>query len=83
MRTIEVANKSTTRKFLELPFLIYKDDPNWVCPLNNDIESVFDPKKNNFFNYGKCTRWILVNEKDEKIGQSPKVAKKAISQVNS
>jgi hypothetical protein len=25
----------------------------------------------------------LVNEKDEKIGQSPKVAKKAISQVNS
>jgi hypothetical protein len=69
MRTIEVADKSTIRQFLELPFVIYKDDLNWVCPLNSDIESVFDPKKNNFFNYGKCTRWILLNDAGVVIGR--------------
>ena len=69
MKTIEVADKWSRNEFLNLPFLIYKDDPNWVCPLLNDIESIFNPKKNNFFNFGKCTRWILVDETGKTIGR--------------
>lgn len=69
MRLIEVNNKETGEQFFKLPFYIYKGDPNWICPLQNDIESVFNPQKNNFFNFGKCTRWILFNEKNEVIGR--------------
>jgi hypothetical protein len=69
MKTIEVADKWSVDQFLQLPFTIYKDDPNWVCPLFNDIECVFDPEKNNFFSFGQCTRWILVNDEGKTIGR--------------
>ena len=69
MHTIEVADKHVIQQFLELPFSIYRNNAQWVCPLLNDIESVFDPKKNNFFSFGKCNRWILVDENNHTIGR--------------
>ena len=69
MQTIEVTGKHVVRQFLELPFSIYRNDAQWVCPLMNDIESVFDPQKNNFFSFGKCNRWILVDENNHTIGR--------------
>jgi hypothetical protein len=69
MHTIEVTDKHVVQQFLELPFSIYRNDAQWVCPLMNDIESVFDPQKNNFFSFGKCIRWILVDENNHPIGR--------------
>jgi hypothetical protein len=69
MRTIEVIDKHLAKRFLELPHDLYKDDPQWVCPLLDDIESIFDPQKNNFFSFGKCVRWILVNDSGKTIGR--------------
>ncbi|MFN5021067.1 MAG: GNAT family N-acetyltransferase [bacterium] len=69
MQTIEVTDKHVVQQFLELPFSIYRNDAQWVCPLLNDIESVFDPDKNNFFSFGKCKRWILVDENNHAIGR--------------
>jgi hypothetical protein len=69
MQTIEVTGKHVVRQFLELPFSIYRNDAQWVCPLMNDIESVFDPQKNNFFSFGKCNRWVLVDENNHTIGR--------------
>jgi hypothetical protein len=65
----EVKDKATKKDFLNTARVIYKNDDNWVCPLDNDIEAVFDPLKNNFHQYGKCTRWILKNDKGELIGR--------------
>lgn len=69
MQTIEVTGKHVVRQFLELPFSIYRNDAQWVCPLMNDIESVFDSQKNNFFSFGKCNRWVLVDENNHTIGR--------------
>lgn len=69
MQTIEVTDKDVVQQFLELPFFIYRNDAQWVCPLMNDIESVFNPEKNNFFSFGKCKRWILVDENNQAIGR--------------
>lgn len=69
MRTIEVLNDIDARKFLELPFFIYKEDPQWVSPLLDDIAAIFDPSRNVFFQFGKCTRWILVDDKGTVIGR--------------
>ena len=69
MQTKEVSDHYTINQFLELPFFIYKDDPQWICPLLNDIESVFEPAKNNFFSFGKCIRWVLVDENNKTIGR--------------
>ena len=69
MRMIEVKTARDTRSFLDLPRRIYAGDPNWVCPLETDIESVFDPRRNHFHTHGTCTRWILQSDSGEIIGR--------------
>ena len=69
MTITEVNNKSTKKAFLNVARIIYKNDTVWVCPLDNEIEAVFDPAKNNFHKDGKCTRWVLRDELGKLIGR--------------
>ncbi|HEX9514313.1 MAG TPA: GNAT family N-acetyltransferase [Puia sp.] len=69
MHLSEVTDRATARKFMDLPKQLYKGDPGWVCPLDNDITAIFDPARNNFFRHGLCTRWILQNEDGKTIGR--------------
>jgi hypothetical protein len=54
-----ISTPAQEKTFLELPIFIYKGDPNWIRPLNKDIEEVFDQKKNKAFRFGKLQRWLL------------------------
>ena len=69
MTIIEVKEKVAQKAFLDVARKIYKDDKIWVCPLDNDIEAVFDPLRNNFHNDGKCTRWVLKDDRGNLIGR--------------
>jgi len=69
MQIISVSNSQDKKDFLDIPRLIYARDENWICPLDQDIESVFDPKKNSFFEHGKCMRWILKDDIGTNIGR--------------
>jgi hypothetical protein len=69
MNVIEVSNTQTARQFIDLPRKLYKDDPMWICPLDNDVQAVFDPLRNVFFEHGVCTRWLLKNDAGEIIGR--------------
>ena len=69
MKLIEVKNQSAVKEFLHLPVRLYKNEKNWIRPLDTDIEAVFDPKKNKYFRHGECTRWILQNSQGETIGR--------------
>src|SRR5579862_3048985 len=69
MKITEVTNKRTQKAFLDVARVIYKGDPNWICPLDIDIGAVFDPKKNNFHQHGKAIRWILTDDSGKLIGR--------------
>jgi len=69
MQIQEVETSIAIKKFLDFPRKLYAQDNNWVCPLDKDIEAVFDPKKNNFHNFGVITRWILADENGIVIGR--------------
>ena len=69
MKITEVKDQKQVREFLELPVKLYKNEKNWIRPLDKDIETVFDPKKNKYFRHGECTRWILQNQKGETTGR--------------
>ncbi|TDQ06431.1 GNAT family N-acetyltransferase [Pedobacter metabolipauper] len=62
MIVLPVSDKQANKDFLDVARYIYKDDKNWICPLDQDIEQIFDPLKNPFFNHGKCFRWILKDD---------------------
>ena len=69
MQLIEVTDKVTRKKFHAVPHLIYKNDPNWACPLEGMVEDIFTPGKNKAFKNGKAIRWILVDENQKPIGR--------------
>jgi len=69
MTLIEVKDKKTRREFLNIARDIYKNDPVWVCPFDNDIEAVFNPLKNNFHKHGSAIRWVLKGNQGKVIGR--------------
>jgi hypothetical protein len=69
MKITEVQTERDRKDFLSLPERIYKDDPNWIRPLDNDIEAVFDNRKNKFFRHGKCSSFLLKDDGGKVIGR--------------
>ncbi|MBW8049166.1 MAG: GNAT family N-acetyltransferase [Cytophagales bacterium] len=69
MEIIEVKDKQSKNNFLNIARSIYKDDNVWVCPLDKDINDVFDPNENVYFTHGEATRWIVRDEVGKVIGR--------------
>lgn len=69
MTLVEVNDRMTQRAFISLPLAFYKDDPNWIRPIDKDIEDVFDPKENKLFRHGKAIRWLLYDDNNKAIGR--------------
>lgn len=81
MEIIEVNSTELARQFLLLPLSLYKNDKNFIRPLDKDVESVFDKKKNKFFRHGELCRWIL--KKDHKtIGRVAAFINKRTAKAN-
>jgi GNAT superfamily N-acetyltransferase len=62
-------DKGLKRMFLEFPVSLYASDPNWIRPLDQDIEVIFDPNKNIHLKKGEAVRWILLDENQKPIGR--------------
>jgi hypothetical protein len=69
MQILSVSDSKTKKEFLSLPHYIYQDDKNWICPLDSDINSIFNPEKNPFFKHGSCARWLLKDDTGKLIGR--------------
>lgn len=69
MKIKEVYDRKSQKDFLRLPKVLYRDDPTWVCPLDKEIESIFDPRKNDFFNHGELARFLLKDDHGKTIGR--------------
>ncbi|HLP75112.1 MAG TPA: hypothetical protein VK155_19575 [Bacteroidales bacterium] len=83
MNITEVRSKGEKKLFTDFPKELYKNDPFWVCPLDNGIESVFDPAQNHAFRNGTATRWILRDDDDKVIGRVAAFVDRIRSQANS
>jgi len=68
MKVVEVSDALSRTQFLDVVEVIYNGDQEYVRPLDAMIEEVFDQSKNNYFNHGKATRFVLLNN-DEVIGR--------------
>ena len=64
----EVKSSSTHRDFLKVPLSLYSEQPNWIRPLDVDIENIFNPKVNKHFRHGDAIRWVLY-DKNKPIGR--------------
>ena len=58
----EVINKQDLKRFVKLPWSLYKDDPNWVAPLIMERMEILDPKKNPYFEHARAKMWLALKE---------------------
>jgi hypothetical protein len=69
MQIIPITSTKDISDFHRVPFIIYKSDPNWIPHLKQDIDKIFDPKKNKFWKNGEAIRWVLKNKNGDLIGR--------------
>jgi hypothetical protein len=62
MQIKEVLTKNEQKDFLDVARIIYHDDNIWVCPLDREIEKIFNRETNVFFKNGEATRWVLYDD---------------------
>lgn len=83
MKIREVISREDKKQFLLLPVNLYRDVPQWIRPLDSDIESVFDPEKNKTYQQGECARWLLEDDAGNIIGRVASfVNKKLVNKGN-
>jgi len=54
----EVTTRQQLDRFVDLPWRIYKDDPNWVPPLKWDVKAMLNPKQHPFFRHGVAAKFL-------------------------
>ena len=83
MKILEIRDKKSAEEFIRFPIRLYKKEPNWIRPLDVDIASVFDEKKNKTFRHGECTRWLLTDDSGRTMGRiAAFVNKKTVNKDN-
>jgi hypothetical protein len=45
-------------RFVDLPYRLHRDDPNWVPPLRRDMHRLLDRRRNPFFDHGEACFWL-------------------------
>jgi hypothetical protein len=68
MHIVPVITKKDLKKFMDLPYHIYKDDPVWVAPLRGEVAGQFDPVRNPFLDH--CHHQLyLLNDGNKPVGR--------------
>lgn len=62
MKITEVSTTRQKRDWVNFPKKLYREDPFWICPLDSEVEGVFDPAVNPCFKHGEAIRWLLMDE---------------------
>ncbi len=50
---IAVEGRSELKNFIDLPWKIYAEYPNWVPPLKNEVSRMLDPRKHPFWEFSE------------------------------
>ncbi len=60
-----ISSKRDRKSFVDLPFRLYKDDPNWVPPLKGEALGLITPEKNGWYSHAKAQ--LFLAEQDGRV----------------
>lgn len=69
LKSILVNSPETQKEFLEFPARLFRNEKNYIRPLDKDIEEIFNPNKNKFFRNGTCERFLFKNAENQTVGK--------------
>ncbi len=53
-----VITKADRKAFVDLPYRLYANDPNWVPPLKDEVHGLITPGKNPWFEHGEAQLFL-------------------------
>jgi len=59
---VDTSNKAQVRRFVELPYRLYRDCPQWVPPLNLDAYNQLNPQKHPFYEHSDVEFFLAVRD---------------------
>ncbi len=65
----EVTDALKIRIFNDFPAWLYRNEPNWIRPLDVSVEELFDKKENKQLKNGDIARWIVVDNEGKCLGR--------------
>jgi hypothetical protein len=66
---IDTEDRRLVKQFLQLPFQIYSDIPQWVPPLASDARRMLDKRRNPFFIHSQAALYLVVDDRKSAIGR--------------
>jgi hypothetical protein len=69
MQLTEVTTAAVASDFIRVNVDLNRSNPNYIRPLDKDVEEVFNPGKNKSFRHGECTRWVLYDGDGKFLGR--------------
>lgn len=62
MKISKVSSSSGLKRFIKLPYQLYRDDPVWVPPLITEVKGQFDRKRNPTLDHCEYALFLLEHE---------------------
>ena len=62
IQKLDLSNRKQVHRFIEFPFHLYRNDPNWVPSLWLDMKTQISPRKNPFFEHSIADFFLAVQE---------------------
>jgi hypothetical protein len=78
---VDTSNKAQVRRFVELPYHIYKDCPQWVPPLNVDAYNQLNRGKHPFHEHSDMDFFLAVREGKD-VGRIAAIENKPFNQYH-
>ena len=61
---VPVESRADLRRFIDLPWSIYRGDPHWVPPLKRDVRAAFDATKHPFHLHSEVQPYLALRGRD-------------------
>ncbi len=63
LKLVAVETAADRARFVELPYVLYRDDPSFIPPLRNEMRALIDgPKSNPWFLHARAKFWLAVRD---------------------
>ncbi len=69
MRILPVRSRADLRRFVDLPYRLYRDDPVWVPPLRLEQRQRVDPKRNPMLRHCTCEPFLATDDAGRVVGR--------------
>jgi hypothetical protein len=55
---LDVSRRSAVRRFVDLPFDLYRDCPQWCPPLRRDVAAALDPRRHPYYRHSEAAFFL-------------------------